>query len=706
MRGIQVIQQREASECGLACVAMIAVHFGRDVNLPGLRARFGVSTRGINLRSLLDIAGQLGLRGRPIRAELSALQHLKLPAIAHWDLDHFVVITAVGRDRVTVADPARGTMIFPLEEVSSRFTGIIVEFTPGSDQVGRQKRTSLKVGDLVRLLPGILPKLGQLAALSLLLQAFYLALPLFTQAVIDGAVPSADIDLLNLLAIAFAGAYALSISAAVVSNWAILHMGQRAAVDLSASVVHHLLRLPMKWHYSRRTGDTIAKLGTQARVIELFTTQFPALLVDGAVAITAALMLFAYDFRLAAVVVVGIAASMLATAMSYPRLRRLEDEALRASIEEQTIAVDTVRSVQAIRMFGRERENEAVWQNGVVAAANARVRAGTHRNTLRLVTSLIQAAQIVIVIYLTARISIGGSGMTVGAIFAFLFFRQTVNDRVLSLVDRIVGLGLTSLQLEHLSDILMEKADEESGAGHPATITGAIRLENVWLKYGEHDQAVVRGLNLDVAPGEMVAIVGPTGGGKTSVVKLISGLVPATSGRVVVDGVELSAFGAARWRRSIGAVMQDDALISGTVADNIAFFDVDIDMERVEEAARLAALDKDIDQFPMRYWTWIGDMGSSLSGGQRQRLLIARALYARPQVLLMDEGTANLDPATELAIVETIASLPITRIVVAHRPALVEKADRVIEIRGGVLSTDIERAEASRSAVAAEVLSV
>ena len=688
MRGVQLVRQTEVTECGLACLAMVASYHGRDVNLAGLRARFGTSLRGVTLRTLVKIAAELGLGSRAVRLDLEALKHLALPAIAHWDLDHFVVIEQVTPRGVVVFDPRAGVRRFTLAEVSARFTGVALELEPSSlgDRI-TERVPGVKLLELARDIPHFPVAVGQIAAFALLLQMIYLVPTLVIQNIVDKVLPGTDLGLLNVFAIVLAIVFALSIVCDALSSWVSLQFGHSIAEGLTRRIFAHMLRLPLEWFEARGTGDVLAKIQSQRPVQEVFISTIPLMLSDLVVILTTSAMLMLYSLWLSAVVFGCLALTALASFLFYPTLLKREEETIAASIEEHGYVVETLRSIRVIRTFGGEAEREASWRNQFTKLVNAGIRSGKLRIYVRSTQSLFSAFQTILVIYLAARMIMSSPDFTVGMLFAFLFFRQSLVDKANALIQKVTTLRLASLHLDRLSDVLMAPI-ERTPPIVPLhdDIQGSITLSKVWMRYGQNDHPVVRGADLEIKAGEFVALVGPTGGGKTSLIKLMAGLAEPYAGEILVDGIPIEQFGRARWREHVGTVMQDDSLISGTVMDNISFFDPDVDMERVKAIAAMAAIADDIARMPMRYWTWVGDMGSALSGGQRQRLLIARALYNDPKVLFLDEGTANLDTDTEKAIVETIAELPITRIVITHRPALVARADRVFTIRGGIVA--------------------
>jgi ATP-binding cassette subfamily B protein RaxB len=291
---------------------------------------------------------------------------------------------------------------------------------------------------------------------------------------------------------------------------------------------------------------------------------------------------------------------------------------------------------------------------------------------------LIFGLENIVSVYVAARLAFD-SVLTVGMIFAFMSYKRQFIEKTVTLVEKGIELRLLGLHLERLSDIAL--AEPEPGHDRPPAYTrdvrGALELRNVSFRYAETERLVLEDVNITVAPRQFVTITGPSGGGKTTLMKIMLGLLEPTSGEVLVDGIPLRVFGARAYREQVAAVMQEDQLLSGSIADNICFFDAAFDQEWMVECARIAAIHDEIIGMPMAYNSLIGDMGSSLSGGQKQRVLLARALYRRPRILFLDEGTAHLDIAREKQINAALRRLDITRISIPHRPEMAEGTDLV-----------------------------
>ena len=679
---LPVILQAEMTECGLACLAMIARYHGHDIDLNVLRRKHLVSMTGASLKSIIAIADGLQLSSRPLRVDLDHLEKLQLPAMLHWDLNHYVVLKAINGDQAVIVDPGVGLRKMKLSQLSNHFTGIAVEFTPQADFKAVQARIKPRISLLWSRLVGLKRAITQTLVLSVILQAIVLLSPFYLQLVVDAVLPRGDNALLLALAIGFGGLVILRALAEAVRGWAILVYGNQMSLQMVGNVFRHLIRLPARYFERRHVGDIISRVGSTVPIQEALTQSVPAVLIDGAMAVLMLIVMFLYSPILGGIVLATVLGLVIATWFIYPHLRRTQEESIYAKALENSHVIESIRAITTVKMFGREAEREAAWRNLYTDFINANVGYGKWVVARKFFETLLTGLQVVLVVWAAVSLMLGeGSGFTLGMLVAFLAYRQYFTDAVVQLLEKGIEFNLLSLHLDRLSDIIFEETDaDQSGEARLPNLKGAVSMDAVSFRYSDTDPLVLTDFNLDIAAGEMVTLTGVSGGGKTTLMKLMLGLYDPVKGAVKIDGQDLREIDRSDWRSRIGVVMQDDRLLSGTLADNISFFDPEIDMQRVYKAAIAAQIHDTIVALPMNYQLQIGDMGSVLSGGQRQRVLLARALYQEPSVLFLDEGTANLDIETESAIVKIIRDLPITRIIVAHRPAFLEASDKIIQV--------------------------
>ena len=680
---LPVILQTEAAECGLASIAMVAAYYGYKTDLTSLRQEHEISLKGANLEELMQIADKLKLSTRALRLDLEHLSQLKTPCILHWDMNHFVVLKKVTKKSIEIHDPGLGERKYTLEEFSKHFTGVALELSPTEEFKSEDSRVNLKLSDFWSKVTGLKSTLGKVFVLSLLLQAFAIASPYYMQLVVDEVILSYDQNLLAILAIGFGLLMAIEMVTGAVRSVLLLHFGNLMSIQLGANLFHHLVRLPLQYFEKRHIGDVVSRFGSLQQVKELLTKGVIEAVIDGVMAIATLIMIFLYSPKLSVIVLIAIAIYAVFRIAMYRPLRQMSEEVIVNQAKEQSNFMETVRGIQTIKLFGREVQRQSVWHNKYADSLNSGIRVGHLNIGYEAFNKVIFGLENVLVIYFAAMLVMEGD-LTVGMLFAFMAYKRQFVEKMASLIEKIIEFKMLSLHFNRLADIsLTEKEQDIQGKVSGKKISGDIELKGINYRYNKKEAPVFKHLDLSIKAGESVAIIGPSGCGKTTLAKLMLGLFEPDEGKIEVDGVDIRQLGLGQYRTQIAAVMQDDQLLSGSIADNISFFDPELDMQQVEWAAKIAAIDNDILQMTMGYNTLVGDMGAALSGGQIQRLLLARALYRKPKILFMDEATSNLDTKLEFSVNEAVKNLDVTRIIIAHRPETIASADRVIEIRYG-----------------------
>ncbi|MDB5692195.1 MAG: transporter family protein [Alphaproteobacteria bacterium] len=684
-RRLRPVLQSEGAECGLACLAMVASWHGHKVNLPGLRQRYPTSSKGATLAELMAVASDLELAPRALRLDVDELGKLQLPAVLHWDLNHFVVLEQAGAKGITILDPAAGRRMLSIAELGRHFTGVALELTPTARFVPVEARTRTRLSDLWSKLVGYRSATFQILALSLLLQLTTLAMPFFLQLTVDEAIGQGDTNLLLLLLVGFAVIHLFYTVTRGLRSWVVLTLGQSLSLQLGGNVFRHLLRLPLSYFERRHVGDLLSRIGSIQPIQSILSQGLVNVLIDSGLAVTTLVVMALISVPLTLFVVVTSGVYLAYGFLLFPGLRRRSEEEIIARAGEETYLMESLRAMRAIKLHGHEAMRENGWRNRYADVISASYRTRTYGIRLTFGENLLFALQLLLTTYFGA-LAVIDQRLTVGLLLAFLAYRSSFMGSAVSLVEQAQQWRLIGLHLERLSDIVGHKREEIRLLPRPQNMEPpSIRIEGLAFSYSPTEAAILDNLSLDIPRGAFVAITGPSGVGKTTLMRLMLGLLLPSAGRIVVDGVPLGPASTGVWRARIGAVMQDDQLLTGTLADNICFFDQNPDLERIELAARLARIHEDIVRMPMAYQSLVGDMGAALSGGQRQRIMLARALYRDPDALFLDEGTANLDEENEAAIGDMIVRLPITRIVIAHRPALVARADLVYRMEEGKL---------------------
>ena len=684
-RRAPVILQAEAHECGLVSVAMISAYYGRHLDMAELRSRGLAGARGATLNDLAAIAEGEGFKSRGLRLEMEHLRQLHRPAILHWDLNHFVVLTKAGAKHAWIHDPALGRRKLSLEEVSRHFTGIALELKPAPGFQLKAPAPRLKIWDLWRGAEGLNPHLATIFALSLLLQITLIAAPLQVQWVIDQGVAHADRELITLLALGFLCVLAIQLAAQMLRGWLIARLTYLVAFEFARNLFAHMLRLPLEWFEKRHLGDLTSRFGSLSPVKDALTQGLVTVCVDGFMALAMLVMMLAYDALLSAIVLGACILYMLARLVQLPSLMRTSMDEIHAGAKAETSFLESMRSMPAVRAYSQERGRMELWQNHEAQTLNAGIRLAKLFLLGEGAQTLIFGVETIAVIYLGARHILDGA-LSIGMLYAFLSYKASFTARFADLIGQALELRLLRVHLERLSDPYSAVPELSTKAPPSAPIAGSLQLAGAGFRYGEREPWVLRDIDLGVPQGAFIALVGPSGGGKTTLLKMLLGQTMPTVGEALAAGRAIEGDWRQRYRLSLGCVLQDDALFAGSLAANISLFNANVDAERLAEACRLAAVDHLIASLPMGFETLVGDMGSALSGGQMQRILLARALYRRPNFLFLDEGTAHLDPATKGKIHQVLTGLDCTRVVATHDPDLAALADQAYLVQDGAVT--------------------
>ncbi|AKA22968.1 peptidase domain-containing ABC transporter [Pseudomonas chlororaphis] len=689
-RRLPLILQTEATECGLACLAMIAGYHGYHTNLMELRRRFSVSLKGIALKQLIQTAHRLQLGTRAVKLDLGDLGKLKLPCVLHWNFNHFVVLKAIDARGALLHDPAHGLRRVSLAEFSQSFTGVAVEFWPDSGFEKQQAPPRIKLLGMLGKVTGLYRSLAQVLLLAGALEVFSLVSPFFLQWTIDNVIVSADRDLLSTLVIGFGLLLLMQQAVSGVRAWVMMHMSTLLGVQWQANVFSHLLRLPIQYFEKRHLGDVVSRFGAVGNIQQTLTAAFLSAVLDGLMTAATLGMMLLYSPPLAAIALASMSLYALGRWIWYRPLRNATEEQIVHAARQQSHFLETVRGIRPLKLFQRQDERRAVWLGLLVEQINAGLRTQKLQLIYQQMNGLLFGVENLLVIWLGATMVMDGQ-FSVGVLMAFNAYKSQFDDRVGSLIDKFFELRMLQLQGERLADIVLQPAENNHGNVDLDSLDereAGIEIQGLRYRYSDQEPWVLDGVDLRIGAGESVAIVGPSGCGKSTLFNVLLGILPANEGQVRVAGLELSQLGLDGLRELVATVLQDDVLFAGSLSENIGFFDPQVDMPWLIQCAQMAAIHDDIQAMPMGYNTLVGEMGTVLSGGQKQRIMLARALYKKPKVLFLDEATSHLDVHCEQRVNAAIRALRITRIMVAHRPETIASADRVVVLGQGKIVLD------------------
>jgi ATP-binding cassette subfamily B protein RaxB len=678
-RKVPVILQQETAECGLACLAMVAGYHGKHCSLNELRQLHGRAGRGTTLSDLLSTAGHLQLAARPLRVAIPELRHLRLPAVLHWRMNHFVVLVGRRHRRYLVHDPASGRRKIGGREFDESFSGVALELLPADGFRRQSRKNSLSFADFAGSFRHLWRYLGLMFCLLLSTQVLALAPPIATQLLIDDLVLGQDREWMYRALAGLALVMLTGVMLDGLRRWISLFTGTNLAIDSSVSVMNHLFRLPAAFINRRHPGDLMSKLESLTPIREALTDHVINSVVHGGVMFTTVAIMFFYSGWLTAVSLAGFTLSALMMAIILPARRRLRERAIVHTASQNSSLLESLRACEVVKALGLEHLRLAHWQNHFFDASNASIREGKLSIAQNTATGVVGVFEQILFL----GIGIAGvldKHLTLGVLFAFMSLRGRFGSAAVGLAEAVQKFFLLKVHTSRLSDIVLAEPVPANPVGAISSrIKGSLSAEDIAFRYTA-GAWIVRDFCCDIVAGANVVITGPSGCGKTTLLKLLAGHLPADNGQIYVDHMELSLWNRDSLRRQTGFVLQNDALFQGTVMANISAFDTTPELVRVREAAIAAEIWPDIQALPMQLETQVSDMGKNLSGGQVQRLLLARALYQRPAILFLDEATSHLDVVMERRVLQNIGDLGITIVSVAHRPDAINLAQQIISM--------------------------
>lgn len=678
-----IVYQTTTADCGAACLAMILGAFGKHVPLSELRDAMGTPRDGASAFGIVETARRYGLRAEGVTGEPDDLRFVSPPAIIHWEFRHFLVLTRYGPATVEVIDPATGRRRLSRGEFDAGFTGVALLFEPADDfeRSDRPKRFWRRYLDL-----GLMAKasVAKILALSLLLQTLALATPAATAFVVDRVLPARSAGLLFRLAgtaVLFVAAYSGS---TVARGRLLARLQVRLDERMQVTFFEHLLSLAFPFFQARSGGDLLVRLSSNTVVREALSNQLVGVLLDGILVVGYLFFMVLLSAPLALIVFsLGLTSIGLA-ALSLRAVRPLTESEIRAQSATQGYLMEVLRGIETIKAFGAEDRVFDHWRGLFRRQLSASLERQKKNLLFSAALTTVTLASPIILLLAGAWLVLRQE-LSLGQMLGFGALAGAFLSPMTSLVSAAQSLQTVGAHVDRLEDVYREKPEPTAGGDAPHALQGAITLENVSFRYGSCGPFVVRDVSLEVAPGQMVAIVGPSGAGKSTLAKLIVGLYPPTSGHIRFDGRDLAGLDVRSVRRQLGVVLQDSFLFGETIRNGIAFGRPEISLAEVETAARAAGIESTIRAMPMAYDTILSEAANNISGGQRQRLCVARALVGKPRILLLDEATSELDTETEAVIQEHLESLRVTRVVIAHRLATIRRADKIFVMESGGL---------------------
>ena len=683
-RRVPVQQQISIVECGAACLAMLLSYYGRQTTISEIREHCGVGRDGLTALSIVKAARTYGMRVRALSLQDNDFRYVPLPAIIHWEFNHFVVVERWSPKQVEIVDPAFGRRRLTTAAFDESFTGVVITMEPGPQFARGNHSSQLTLGayacDYVRQAPGALV---QVLGASLLLQLLGLIFPLLSAVAIDQLIPGKLVNALQLFGIGMIMLVFAQLFTRLLRAFILLYVQSRVDITLMFNFLEHLFSLPQRFFLQRSTGDILARVGSNGVIRDTISNQLFSTVLDGSFVLLYFFLLLSQS-PLFAMVVVAIGAVQAALLLGTGKpLKELNRRELAAIGKSQGYITEVLAGIKTLKSAGAEYRALERWSNLFFEQMNISVRRVYITSIIDTVMSALSVAAPLALLWLGTLQVINGS-MQIGTMIALNALGSSILGPLSSLIVSGRQIQLVQSHMERLADVVEAEPEQDIHTTvPPPRLSGHITLRNVSFQYDPQSPMVLHNIEVEIQPGQKVAIVGRTGSGKSTFGSLLLGLSTPTKGEIRYDDIPLQTLNYQAVRAQFGVVMQEADLFSGSVRENITLNDPSLGMEQVIKAAQTAAIHEDIMQMPMEYETMVSEGGNALSGGQRQRLAIARAVVNTPVIILLDEATSSLDVMTEKIVEQHLSALACTQIIIAHRLSTIRNADVILVLNEG-----------------------
>ena len=700
MRKFPLCFQHDSMQCGIACLQMICSYYHKEYTLERLANCCFATTEGVSLLGISEAARKLGLNTTCGRMTIGQLAQVPLPCILHWNQNHFVVLYKIRRGKTFyIADPGKGKIRYTKEEFKSHWISTtsqgeekgVAMFLEPTAEFGKLKGEEAEGIHSFRFLMGYLKQYRRYfvqIALGLLVGSLLqLILPFLTQAIVDLGIKHRDIQLIWLILLGELMIVIGRTSTDFIRRWLLLHISMRINISLVSDFFIKLLKLPMPFFDTKLMGDLLQRMSDHSRVQSFLTNQTLGVMFTTLSFLIFGVILAYYNLSIFAVFLAGSTLYGIWIATFLRRRKVLDYELFEKQAINQNKTYQFITSMQEIKLQDCEQRRRWEWEDVQADLFGVQMKSLKLQQTQEAGSIFINEVKNIVITVLTATAVINGQ-MTLGMMLAVQYIIGQLNSPVEQLMSFIYSLQDVKISLERINEVHAAK-NEESGKdtkeGFPSE-DRSIGIEDMDFKYDPHAlRNTLEGISFHIPAGKVTAIVGASGSGKTTLMKLMLGYYPVMKGQITIGGEDINRYNLKWWRRQCGVVMQDGVIFSESIARNIAVDDGEVDVDRLEQAARIANIHDYVMSLPLKYNTLIGRDGVGLSQGQKQRILIARAVYKNPSFIFLDEATNALDAKNERAIVENLNEFYQGRtvIVVAHRLSTVKNADQIVVLDNG-----------------------
>lgn len=678
------IMQQSQMDCGITCIAMVALFYGKRLDINELRERAGVSAEGTSMLALAETSEHIGFMARGMRGTYEGLLNARLPLICFWKNNHFVVLYEINKKEARVGDPAEGLITVSREQFSQDFSKSALELIP-TVELKRAPGAKNPLTILLPLLKPFGPQIRDVLAAGVVYQALMIITPFFSQTIIDKVIVHEDISMLNMLLLGMILVSCFQSALTFARGVLISTLSTKIDHALFVQFFKHLFSLPLKFFEQRTTGDILARFNENARITSFLSGSTITVLLDGAMGVIYLGVLFYYSWAFGLAALVYIALLMGATAAYTPLLRGYSNELFKKNVANDSCVIESVHGVEKIKAAAAENRTRWKWEILFVDKLSVSFRQQLASNGYSQVTQLVHLVGRILLMWLGAHLVISKT-FSVGQYMAANMMAGMCVDPIMRVISMWQQLQSVNISIERLGDVFRAVPEQTGQKTRMHKINGFIEFRNVTFRYNDHAaKNTLLNISLKVQPNQMIAIVGRSGCGKTTLVRLVQGLYLPSSGSVLIDGVDTNQIEMSDLRKSIGVVAQQEFFFTGTVRENLAFYAPDAPLELLIAAAKVAGIHDKIQTMGSGYDTMLSEGGQNLSGGEKQRMAIARALLHQPRILIFDEATSALDSESERHIQTAMDTIRKGRtlMVVAHRLSTIKGADLILVMDQG-----------------------
>ncbi|WP_339774685.1 type I secretion system permease/ATPase [uncultured Thalassospira sp.] len=679
-------------DTGLRALVTILRFHNLPADIEQIRHQFGNPGKLFTTDDLLLAARRLQLKARVVSTNWERLKKTTLPAIASLQGGGFVVVAKLNPEKsvLLLQDPASGKAIaVARDEFERKWNGQMLLATRRSSVLGRGGK--FDISWFVSALSKYRKIFVEVLVASFFLQLFALISPLFFQVVIDKVLVHRGLTTLDVLVFGLIVVSVFEVLLGTLRTYIFSHTTNRVDVELGARLFHHLMALPLGYFQARPVGQSVARVRELENIRNFITGSALTLVIDLFFTVVFFIVMWHFSPLLTMIVLGSIPFFVVLAFVVTPILRARLDEKFQRGAENQAFLVESVTGVETLKALAVEPQMQRRWEEQLAGYVGSSFRTANLGNVAGQLTQLISKITTALTLYFGAMAVVQGD-LSVGQLVAFNMLAGRVTGPILRLAQLWNDFQQARISIDRLGDILNSPTEPTYNPNRSTLnqIKGHIRFDQVTFRYRIDGPEILRRVNLDIRAGQVVGIVGPSGSGKSTLTKLAQRMYVPESGRVLIDGIDLSMVDTAWLRRQVGVVLQENILFNRSLRENIALADPGMPMDRVIEAADLAGAHEFILSLPDGYDTKIGERGSNLSGGQRQRVAIARALVSNPRILIFDEATSALDYESEKVIQDNMRRICEGRtvLIIAHRLAAVRRADRIITVEEGQVIED------------------